>query len=62
MMKPRCELVGTDGNVFSVIGLAARALRKAGLAAQAEEMSAKVFRAGSYEEALGIVQEYVEAY
>jgi hypothetical protein len=29
--KPVCELIGTDGNVFCVIGNVRRALRKAGL-------------------------------
>ena len=36
------------------------ALKKAGLRDKAEEMAARVFKAGSYEEALGIMQEYVE--
>jgi hypothetical protein len=35
-------------------------LKKAGLAEQASEMTAKCFSAGSYDEALNIIGEYVE--
>jgi hypothetical protein len=58
--KPKCRLVGEDGNVFNLIGLASRALKKAGLAEQAKDMTSKVFAAGSYDEALRIIGEYVE--
>jgi len=60
MKKPKCKLVGQDGNVFNLIGLCSRALRKAGLDAEAKEMTSKCFQAKSYSEALGIMMEYVE--
>ena len=60
--KPRVQLVGEDGNIFSIVGAAARALRRVRHADQATEMSNRVFAAHSYHEALGIVQEYVEAF
>lgn len=58
--KPRCKLIGEDGNIFNLIGIAARALRKAGLADKATEMSEKVMQSKSYEEALSVIMEYVE--
>ena len=60
--KPKCKLVGKDGNVFNLIGVARLALKKAGLGKEAAEMSQKCFKAGSYEEALSIICEYVDAY
>lgn len=58
--KPECRLIGEDGNVFNLIGLAAKALKRAGLREQAAEMTNRVFEAGSYNEALNIIGEYVE--
>ena len=58
--KPKCKLIGQDENIFNLIGIAARALRRAGLSAKAEEMSNKVMHSGSYNEALSIIMEYVE--
>lgn len=58
-IKPDCALVGQDGNIFHIVGIAARTLKRNGLSAEASEMTAKVFSSGSYEEALGIIGEYV---
>ena len=57
--KPDCPLIGEDGNVFHLVGIAARTLKRNGLSEQASEMTAKVFSSGSYDEALGIIGEYV---
>lgn len=62
MDKPRVKLVGTDGNIFAVVGRCKQALEQAGLQDQAKELAERVFKATSYDEALGICQEYVEAY
>ena len=58
--KPKCKLIGEDGNIFNLIGIAARSLRRAGLADKATEMSQKVMQSQSYTEALSIIMEYVE--
>jgi hypothetical protein len=58
--KPKCKLYGQDGNVFNLIGLTSKTLKKAGLYEQADEMIEKCFDAGSYNEALKIIMEYVE--
>lgn len=57
--KPDCPLIGEDGNVFNLVGIAARTLKRNGLSEQSSEMTEKVFGSGSYEEALGIIGEYV---
>ena len=57
--KPNCPLIGTDGNIFNLVGIASRTLKKNGLSAEANEMASKVYKSGSYEEALGIIGEYV---
>ena len=58
--KPECSLIGQDGNVFNLIGLASRTLKKAGMKEQADEMIGKCFNAGNYDEALRIIMDYVE--
>lgn len=60
MSKPECKLIGEDGNIFNLIGLAGKALRNAGMKEQAEEMRDKVCNSKSYDEALYIISEYVE--
>ena len=57
--KPDCPLIGEDGNIFNLVGIAAKTLRRNGMSAEASEMTEKVFGSGSYEEALGIIGEYV---
>ena len=57
--KPDCPLIGKDGNVFGLIGLAARTLRQNGLHDQAKEMSERAFGSGSYDQALGVIMDYV---
>jgi len=59
--KPRVKLTGTDGNIFAVVGRCKQALEQAGQSDQAKEMTQRVFKATSYDEALGICQEYVDA-
>ena len=57
--KPNCPLIGTDGNIFNLVGIASRTLKRDGLSAEANEMTSKVLKCGSYEEALEIIGEYV---
>ena len=59
--KPRVKLVGTDGNIFAILGRCKHALQEAGQSDQAEEMMQRVFKATSYDEALANCQEYVDA-
>ena len=57
--KPDCPLIGADGNIFNLMGMAARTLRDHGMGEQAQEMSKRIRASGSYDEALNIISEYV---
>ena len=60
--KPSCPLIGQNGNIFNLMGLASRTLRQNGMADEAKEMQNRIMGGDchSYEEALGIISEYVE--
>ena len=58
--KPKCQLTGEDGNVFNLIGIASRCLKRAGQPEKAKEMGEKIRGAGSYDEALNIIGQYVD--
>ncbi len=57
--KPDCELIGQDGNIYNLVGIAARTLNRNGMSDEAKEMSSRVFASGDYNEALCIIGEYV---
>ncbi len=57
--KPDCPLIGQNGNIYNLVGIAAKTLKRNGLSAEVSEMTEKVFGSGSYDEALGIIGEYV---
>lgn len=54
------DAIYNDGNIFSVMATATRALKRAGKRAEADELVNRVTSCGSYHEALAIVFEYVE--
>ncbi len=58
--KPSMELLGHDGNIFSIMGDASRLLRRAGMAGQSKEMMERVTSCGDYYQALNIISEYVD--
>ncbi len=55
------KLVGTDGNVFSIIGKVSRALERGGYPELAKEYREKCFNAKSYDEVLQWTLRYVVA-
>ena len=57
--KPDCPLIGQNGNIFNLMGIASRTLKRNGLADQANEMCSRITASGNYSEALGIIGEYV---
>ena len=59
-VKPTMELLGHDGNIFSIMGHASGLLKRAGMKAQSEEMVARVTSCGDYYQALNIISEYVD--
>lgn len=58
--KPKCPLIGQNGNVFNLMGIASKTLKKNGMADEAKEMCSRITSSGSYDEALSIIDEYVE--
>lgn len=57
--KPNCPLIGQDGNIFNLVGIASTTLNRNGMAEQAKEMCDRITSSGSYNEALCIIGEYV---
>lgn len=57
-MKPKAELVGANGNVFNLLAICRRALRRYPNAFN--ELLERVNNSSSYDEALQIMMEYVE--
>ena len=57
--KPDCPLIGQDGNIFNLMGIASRTLKQNGFADQAKEMCDRIYESGDYYKALGIIGEYV---
>jgi hypothetical protein len=55
-----CNLVGEDGNVFNIIAMVRRALRKAGQKNTAEEFVQRAFACQSYDEVVTLVVAYVD--
>lgn len=60
MNKPKCALIGQDGNIFNLVGIASRTLNRNGMQEESKEMSNRIFNSHSYDEALNIIGEYVE--
>ena len=61
MEKPVVSLIGQNGNIFNLMCIASKALKKAGQNAQAEEMAQRIMNgAHSYVEAINIITDYVD--
>ena len=58
--RPKMRLYGEDGNIFAILGSAARLLRENGQSEQAKEMMDRVCHSDDYYKALRIISEYVE--
>ena len=58
--KPKMELLGHDGNIFSIMGRASFLLQMAGMNTENKEMVERVTSCGDYNKALNIISEYVE--
>lgn len=60
MEKPKCALIGKDGNIFNLMGIASRTLRNNNMKEEAKEMVIRIEESKSYDEALCIISEYVD--
>ena len=57
--KPDCKLIGENGNIYNLAGIASETLKRNDMAEQAKEMCDRILSSGSYDEALCIIGEYV---
>ena len=53
------ELIGQDGNVFNLIGIVSRKLKREGHRDLAQEFSSKAMNQASYDDVLNLIQDYV---
>ena len=58
--KPKCPLIGQNGNIFNLMGIASKTLKRNGMSNDAKEMCSRITSSGSYYEALNVIGEYVE--
>lgn len=59
-MKPECRLIGENGNIFNLMGIASNTLKHHGMREQAEEMKARIRESKSYDDAIQIIMDYVK--
>ena len=59
-MKPRCKLIGENGNIFNLMAIASKALKEAGLENESKEMIREVTASKDYFEAIAVISQYVE--
>ena len=57
---PVRHLIGTDGNVFAIIGQVRRSFREAGQPERASAFVERAFQPRSYDEVLQLCLDYVE--
>jgi len=60
VVKPVCKLVGTDGNVFAIIGKVRRSLKQAGQVDKVKEFTELALKAGSYDAVLRLCMDYCD--
>lgn len=59
--KPEVQLSGQDGNIFNLLGLASRALKRNGQRDKVEEMTKKIMSGEvDYDGAIQVIMEYVD--
>jgi len=59
--KPNVKLVGEDSNVYNLMAICIQGLKEVGQGDKVQEFKQRVLNAGSYDEALQIMLEYVDA-
>lgn len=53
------QLTGQDGNVFNLIGIVTKEMKRNGYSDQVKEFTDYIFDSGSYDEALQRIMEWV---
>ena len=59
MQKPECPMIGANGNIYNLMGLVSRTLKRAGMGESVQEMLDRVKACGDYTAALGVLMDYV---
>jgi heterodisulfide reductase subunit C len=63
-MKPRCKLIGENGNVFNLIAIVRNTLRAEGLESELkvfhEEFLTLTENGGTYDDVLNLISKFVE--
>lgn len=60
-MKPKCKVIGEDGNIFNLMRIVSKTLKEAGEHEKADEMVKRITtQAESYDEALAMLMDYVD--
>lgn len=58
-VKPDCPLLGQNGNIYNLMGIAGHTLREHGMEEQAKEMFNRITQCQSCDSALNIIGDYV---
>jgi len=58
--RPKCKLIGENGNIFVLAAIVLDTLEEAGLTEHRDEIKGRLFTMGSYEETLNMFSEYVD--
>jgi len=58
--KPKCALIGHNGNIFNLMGIVSRTLKSNGMSVESKEMVERVTHSTSYDNALNILSQYVD--
>lgn len=58
--KPECKLVGADGNVFNIIGIVSKTLKRAHMYKEADEFVERAMTSESYDDVLQLCFKYVD--
>lgn len=53
-------MIGQDGNIFNLIGIASRTLKNNGMREESEEMVNRITKSHNYYDAIAIIGEYVD--
>ena len=64
MEKPAAKIIGEDGNIFNIIGIVKKTLRREGTPENLESFNSDIedlmSKGGSYDDVLVLIQEYVD--
>jgi hypothetical protein len=60
MEKPVLKVANLDGNIFAVMGAAAKALKRNGQGDKVDEMIQRVTSSDNYHAALAVIMDYVD--